>query len=315
MSAPVGIGAAGPRVAVAVCTFNRNQPLAILLEALIVNARRLAGRAVVGVVVVDDSTDGNARHVVERFAERFELGVAYRLSGRQNIALARNLALETAMGMADWIAMTDDDCEPAPDWLEALLEVQRRTGADAVSGILRRRVPPGSPRWLTEEPFLEVGLWEGLEDGAAVQSAATHDSMLSSRWLRDHPLIRFDPGLGVTGGEDPVFYRTAHAAGLRIHYALGAVVYENEPPSRATLSYQLRMFFWFGNSSYITSVRAGARPLRMFLHGGKVVLDALLRPIRRLAAGEAPQLRYGLASLLRGAGVMSGLLGVRVRHR
>jgi glycosyltransferase involved in cell wall biosynthesis len=315
MSVAETTAAGRPRIVVAVCTYNRREPLAVLLEALVANARGLAGRAAIGVVVVDDSRDGNARPVVERFTDRFELGVAYRVSGRQNIAVARNVALETAMGMGDWIAMTDDDCEPAPDWLEALLDVQRRTGVDAVSGRLRRRVPAGSPRWLTEEPFLELGLWEGVDEGAEVTSAATHNSMLSSRWLEAHPEVRFDPRLGVTGGEDPVFYRAAHSAGLRIRYSRRAVVHENEPPSRATLGYQLRTFFWFGNSSYITCVRDGVHPARMFLHGGKGLATALLRPLGRLARGDPPQLRYGLASALKGLGVMVGPLGVRVRHQ
>lgn len=315
MSAPPSTGAGRPRIAVAVCTYERHGPLAVLLEALVANARRLAGRAAVGVVVVDDSSDGNARGVVERFADRFELGLAYRVSGRQNIALARNLALQTAMGLGDWLALTDDDCEPADDWLEVLLDVQARTGADAVSGILRRRVPAGSPRWLTEEPFLELGLWEGIEDGAEVTSAATHNSLISGRWLQAHPDVRFDPRLGVTGGEDPVFYRTAHAAGLRIRYSRRAVVYENEPPARATLRYQLRTFFWFGNSSYVTCVRGGVHPARMFLQGGRGIATALLRPVGRLARREPLQLRYGLASVLKGVGMMAGPLGLRVHHK
>jgi glycosyltransferase involved in cell wall biosynthesis len=315
MSAPPSTTAGRPRIVVAVCTYERHGPLAVLLEALAANAGRLGGRAAVGVVVVDDSKDGNARGVAARFADRFELGLAYRVSGRQNIALARNLALQTATGIGDWIAMTDDDCEPAEDWLEVLLDVQARTGADAVSGILRRRVPAGSPRWLTEEPFLELGLWEGVEDEAEVTSAATHNSLLSARWLELHPDVRFDPALGVTGGEDPVFYRAAHAAGLRIRYSRRAVVYENEPPARATLRYQLRTFFWFGNSSYVTCVRGGVHPARMFLQGGKGLAGAVLRPLGRLARREPPQLRYALASALKGVGTIAGPLGLRVHHR
>lgn len=304
-----------PRVMVAVCTFNRHEPLAVLLEALVANSKRLAGRASVTFVVVDDSVDGNARHVVARFADRFELAGLYRLSGRQNIALARNMALETAIERADWIAMTDDDCEPAPGWLEALLDVQQRTSADAVTGTMKRRAPPGSPRWLTEEPFLASDMLDGIDDGAELRIGATHNSLISSRWLKEHPHVRFDPAFGVTGGEDPVFYRTAHAEGLRIHYSLGAVVYENEPPSRATLRYQLRTFFWLGNSCYRTNVRTGVHPLRMFVHGGKVALSGLVRPFALLARRKAPQLRYGMALMLRGVGVMIGLLGVRVRHK
>ncbi len=127
-------------VAVAVCTYNRHEPLRALLEAVAVNADRLGARAAVGVVVVDDSQDANARPVAEAFQGRFELGLEYRHSGRQNISLARNLALETALPLAQWTAMTDDDCLPVPGWLERLLAMQRATGADAVIGPMLRRV-------------------------------------------------------------------------------------------------------------------------------------------------------------------------------
>ena len=50
-----------------------------------------------------------------------------------------------------------------------LMDTQQRTGADAVTGPMVRRVPSGSPRWLTDEPFLELGQLE------AEDKAATHD--------------------------------------------------------------------------------------------------------------------------------------------
>ena len=95
----------------------------------------------------------------------------YRISGQQNISLARNLAVETATEMGDWTVMTDDDCEPPPEWLEALLDLQERTGADAVTGRMVRRVPDGSPRWITEQPFLELGV-EELADGTEMTSGS-----------------------------------------------------------------------------------------------------------------------------------------------
>jgi succinoglycan biosynthesis protein ExoM len=301
-------------IAVAICTYNRNEALTALLDALLITAARLGERAGVGVVVIDDSTDGKARKVMKRFDRRFERGIEYRISGRQNISLARNLALETASELADWVVMIDDDCEPSPEWLRELLETQRRTGADAVSGPMIRRVPPGSPKWLTDEPFLEVGM-ERIEDEAELMIASTFNSMISSRWLKEHPAIRFDPALGVIGGEDMVFYRSAHAAGLRIRYSKRASVYENEPPSRATLSYQLRSFLWHGNTSYVTSTRAGVRPSRMFLSGLNSMRRALLRPIVRICRGERPQLRYCLASVLYAIGKMIGPFGIRIDHR
>ena len=93
-----------------------------------------------------------------------------------------------------------------------------------------------------------------------------------------------------------VFYGSARAAGLKIHYSQNAYVYENEPPSRATLSYWLRAFFWFGNTTYVTSVHNGVHPFRMFLHGINSLRKAIVRPIARLFVGERPQMRYCLAS-------------------
>src|SRR5262249_1044323 len=157
-----------------------------------------------------DSNDGRALSVAQSYQARFDLGITYRRSGRQNISLARNMAVETASKIADWIAMIDDDCEPQSDWLQVMLDIHKRTHADAVTGTMIRRIPPESPKWLTEEPFLDLGL-DHPEDGAEVTTASTFNCMISSRWIRDHQSIRFEPDLGVVGGEDMVFYRAAHA--------------------------------------------------------------------------------------------------------
>lgn len=301
------------RIAVAICTYQRNEPLRLLLESLIVCADRVRDQAAVGVVIVDDTKDGQARPVLAEFERRFELGIEYRISGRQNISLARNLALETAMGMADWIAMTDDDCEADPNWLKEFLDVQQRTGADAVTGALRRRAPAGSPAWLTEQPFMNVGI-SSAEDGAPASTAATNCSMIRSEWLRDHPHIRFDPGLGVLGGEDMVFYRSARAEGLKIYFSAHGYVHENQPADRLTYRYQLFRFFWEGNSSYVTCVRGGVSPVRMFVHGAASLVRAGTGPVARLARGRDPQWRFTLAGMVNGVGIMTGLLGLRVRH-
>lgn len=302
------------RIAVAICTYKRNDLLARLLEALIVCAERVRERAAVGIVLVDDTTEGMARPVAELFSGKFELGVQYRISGRQNISLARNLAIETAMDMGDWVAMTDDDCEPPAEWLEALLDVQQHTGADAVTGRMRRRVPPGSPSWITEQPFLELGV-ETFPDGSEVPIAATFNTLISAQWLKDHPNIRFEPAMGVVGGEDMVFFRAAHAAGLNIRFSEKAFVFENEPPDRATFGYQLYVYFWHGNSAALASIASGTSRARMFIHGGASLVRACVRPVTRVARKQRPQLRFCLAQVLQATGKLLGSAGVRIDHR
>lgn len=301
-------------IAVAICTFKRNQDLTVLLRALLACAERVRERAAIGVVVVDDTATGDARVVAERFADDFELGLHYRISGRQNISLARNMAVEAAIGIAEWTAMTDDDCEPPPEWLERLLDGQGRTDVDCVTGRMIRRAPPGSPRWLMDEPFFELGVEEPA-DGAEMEAGATFNSMARSRWLKDHADVRFDPAFGVVGGEDMVFFRAARRAGLRICFVAGAHVYENESAARATFRYQLYVHLWHGNSASLSSMRSGIPRWRMAIHGGASLVRAFRRPVARVAAGRTPQLRYSLADVLHATGKLAGVLGMRVRHR
>ena len=302
------------RVAVAICTYKRNDLLTRLLDALLVCAERVRDRAAIGIALIDDTADGQARVIADAFADRFELGLRYAISGKQNISLARNLAIGTALGLGDWIAMTDDDCEPPAHWLQALLDVQRQTGADAVTGRIHRRVPEGSPRWITEQPFLELGQADPA-DGAELTTAATFDTLISGRWLREHPDVRFDPALGAVGGEDMVFFRAAHAAGLKVRYSREGFVWENEPADRATFAYQLYVHLWHGNSSYVAMVDSGQSRARMVAHGVASMGRALARPIGRLGRGQTPQLRYGLAMSLHALGKLLGPFGVRIAHR
>lgn len=303
-----------PRLIAAICTYRRNDELARLLEGLEVAAARVADRCRVGVVVIDDTVERLAEPVATRFADRFALGVTYRVSGKQNISLGRNIGLETGVELGDWIAMTDDDCVPDPDWFVALLDVQAATGADAVSGRYVRSAPDGTPRWLTEQPFLDEGI-HLFEDRSEMEIASTHNSMISAAWLRAHPGVRFDPDLGKLGGEDMVFYRTAREDGLGIRYARHAVIHEIQPPERCTYRYLVRNALWLGNSQYVTTVQSGrSTRVRMFLHGGREMQKALTRPVARLVRRQRPQLRFAFVTLVRATGVMLGAAGVRIAH-
>ena len=302
-----------PKIIVAICTYQRNEPLQTLLSALIEVAATCRERAKVGVVVVDDNPDQRARAVVNEFHDAFALGTRYRTSGKGNISIARNIAINTASEDADWVAMVDDDCEPEPTWLCAYLDVLEATGADCATGPMKLRVPPGSPAWLHEQPFFADVRFD-YENAAPMSLAATNNSIIRASFLRDRPDIRFRPELGKLGGEDMVFYRTAHAAGLKIHFAERAAVWGNEPPERATFKHQVMYRFWLGNSMFVTNSYFGESRARLFLRGGKMFAKALLRPITRLSRLSSPQWRYCVASCASGIGLMTGALGFRKEH-
>lgn len=302
------------RIAVYVCTYKRNEPLARLLGTLQVAADRVADRAEIGVVIIDDNPDGRAKTVVDGFEHHFPLGLHYRHAGSQNISIARNTGLDAASQVGDWVAMTDDDIMVPEDWFVEHLDLQARTGADATTGPLLLQFPVDAPSWIHDEPFDRFGLLDFAED-EKVPICATGNSMIRSSFLLENPDIRFDPDLGILGGEDMVFYRAAVGRGLQCYFSTRTAVFEVEPHERSTLRYQLGRAMWMGNTQFLTNVRSGdATRSRLFLRGGRQVLRAVMRPLSRLAAGEAPQLRFAAALVCEGLGMMVGVVGVELDH-
>jgi succinoglycan biosynthesis protein ExoM len=303
-------------IAVYVCTHQRNEPLRRTLDSLHKAASQVQPQIEIAVVVVDDNPDGRAEPVVADHDGEFARGIHYRHSGAQNISKARNLGLTTAMELADWVAMTDDDETVAEGWFTALADVQRRTGADAVTGPVLLRHPEGSPSWLTDQPFSELLEAPTQPEGARVEVCSTGNSMLRASFLRDHPEIRFRSDLGVLGGEDMVFYRAATTAGLDARYAPEAVCWGEQPPERATYRYILGTSYWLGNTEYLTNFESGtaSRP-RLAVRGLRRVVEAGIRPLRRLRHGDPAQWRYAGAIAARGAGMLIGVFGIKVAHR
>ena len=301
-------------IAVYVCTYKRNEPLARLLGTLQVASDAVAGRAEIGVVIVDDNPDGRAKAVVDGFDHHFPLGLHYRHAGSQNISIARNTGLDAASRIGDWVAMTDDDIMVPADWFTQHLDLQARTGADATTGPLLLQFPADAPSWIHDEPFDRFGLLD-FEEDEQVPICATGNSMLRASFLLENPDIRFDPDLGVLGGEDMVFYRAAVGRGLRCFFSTKTAVYEVEPHERSTLRFQLGRAMWMGNTRFLTNHRSGdATRSRLFLRGGRHVARALVRPFARLAARDAPQLRFTAALACEGLGMMAGVFGVELDH-
>src|SRR2546426_1111000 len=72
-------------------------------------------------IIVDNEPPPGNRPGVEAAAATAPFPMLYVHEPRRGISRARNAALAACAGRCDWIAFTDDDCQPAPDWLAAQL--------------------------------------------------------------------------------------------------------------------------------------------------------------------------------------------------
>jgi GT2 family glycosyltransferase len=196
-------------VVVGIVTHRRPASLQTLLERLAV--LRFPGRAApsISVVVVDNSPDLEGRAVVDRASASGLVPVDYVPLGAGNIASGRNEVLRVACGQAPLIALIDDDELPDIEWLHHLLVARHRTAADVVTGPVVADYPAGAPEWLSRSGFHSMA---GPSTGRWVDEAYTCN-VLVSRDLVRRLALRFDEALGVSGGEDQLFFRQAREGG------------------------------------------------------------------------------------------------------
>jgi glycosyltransferase involved in cell wall biosynthesis len=126
--------AATPRVSVVIPTHNGGATLAGTLTAL---AEQTLPAADYEVIVVDDGSTDDTAAIAEAGGARL-----VRLVPNHGVAVARNRGIDAAR--APVLAFTDDDCLPAPDWLEQVLAAFEDPAVDGIGG----RVVPSDDRAL-----------------------------------------------------------------------------------------------------------------------------------------------------------------------
>ena len=227
---------------VLVCTYRRPDLLIRTLDGI---ARCAAGpgAGAVRVVVVDNDYLCSAGEAVRRWARSASVGVSYLSQPAQNISLTRNMGL--AHATAPWIALIDDDEVPDPGWLAALMEAARRFDADVVFGPVISEFPDDAPAWARQGTLFQR---KRFATGTVIplKEARTGNVLLRAQRLAQDR-FRFDPELGLSGGEDSEFFGRLSKAGYRMVWCDDACVREWTPPSRTRVAWVMKRAFRVGS--------------------------------------------------------------------
>jgi glycosyltransferase involved in cell wall biosynthesis len=187
------------------------------------------------IVVCDNDACLSARPIVDELVSQTQLDIVYCAEPRQNIALARNRAIEHARG--EFIAFIDDDEFPAPDWLSRMLAVLEETCASGVLGPVRPHFEAAPPRWVIDGKFCERP--EHPTGTIMPWSQSRTGNVLFRRSIVANTRTPFRAEFG-TGGEDVDFFRRMTMRGEVFVWCNEGVAYEAVPPSRWTRSYMFR---------------------------------------------------------------------------
>lgn len=223
----------GSHISVCICTFRRVDLLQRLLHKL--GDLETGGVFTYSIVVADNDELRSAEAAVSEFRTASAIAVTYCVEAQQNIAMARNKAVENAHG--DFVAFIDDDEFPAPDWLLRLLETHLKYGVAGVLGPVKPRYECPPPDWMIRGGFFERCSYP-TGHKLNWSETRTGNVLFKRSILRPDELpfrTEFD-----TGAEDLDFFRRMISGGCNFVWCNEAVVYEAVPLSRCTRAYLLR---------------------------------------------------------------------------
>jgi glycosyltransferase involved in cell wall biosynthesis len=262
-----------PEITVVVPTRDRPAGLRRCLARLA--AQTVADR--IEIVVVDDGSED-----VDPVAAAVAAVPGARLvrQPRRGPGAARNAGVRAAR--APIVCFTDDDCEPAPGWAEALAEALR-AGADVAAGDTE---PGGSANRYVVASQLVTNF---VARHASVPFAASNNLGSTARLLRELP---FDEAYPDAAGEDRDWCERLAAEGHRIERRPDATVAHHQELTAAGF---LRQQARYGRGAYRYHRRGPRRPLeRPRFYAG------LLR--RGFEEGAAVGLLVALAQVATAAG-------------
>lgn len=226
-------------VVVCVCTYRRPLQLSRLLDSL---SRIVRHPSTTFLVADNDGSDLDIERRVNEFRRTSGARVEYVIERTPGIAAARNAAFATAASLgADVVAMLDDDEWASPDWLTKLLQARENSGAAIVGG-------PVHPVFATSRPELAGYEWlwsirKDYRDGRIYVSCTCNCLIDVSAVVSILGSRPFPVEFGLTGGEDAVFFRRLHNAGIKMTWAEEALLFEEVPDERAR-------FAWIGQRWY-----------------------------------------------------------------
>jgi GT2 family glycosyltransferase len=238
------------------------------------------------VIVVDDGGSQPLDDIVAGFITAMSVRLI-RQGANSGPAKGRNTGAEAARN--EFLAFTDDDCEPAPDWLSMLARRLQRSSECLIGG----RTVNG----LTDNPYstasqliIDLVYASYNADPEQAQFFASNNLALRADLFRT--CGAFDENFRVS--EDREFCNRWRHCGLRMSYVPDAVVEHRHP---LTLASFLRQHFSYGRgATRFHRTCAGRKSGRLRDHFG--FYARLPRSLREATASMPPRQMVGLVPLL-----------------
>lgn len=277
-------------VSVVVSTHNRQEALRAALERLL----HQVGDVPYEVLIVDNNSTDDTRAIVEGAMASSPVPLHYLFEPRQGVSYGRNTGILHAR--APIIAITDDDCHAAPDWVASIVRsFERYPDVDCIGGRVVPEWPDHVPSWFTGLQAGPLAICEHGDRNLPVDAGQAAPCLLTAN-LASRRSAFDKAGMFSTEyprGQDREIQLRMWRAGCRGLYVPDIVVTVPIPPERLKKPY---FRSWFSNYG---KVHARLELLDRLDKDGRLVSPS---PDSRLF-GAGPHIHRALAvSVLRWVG-------------
>lgn len=215
------------------------------------------------VIVVDNNSPDDTKHVVDGAAPGFPTELRYIFEGRQGRSPALNAGIRAARG--EIVVTTDDDVRVPPDWLNAAATGLETLDCDYVGGRVLPIWRAPRPAWLPDRGGKQWAVIALLDYGDAPVEFGNRVPLGVNMAFRRSAFDRaglLDPDTGrragtLLGQEVREWCIRARRAGLRGFYVPQMVVEHIIPADRLRKAYFRKWFYWRGISRARLYERAG----------------------------------------------------------
>jgi succinoglycan biosynthesis protein ExoM len=233
-------------ITVCICTYKRPEYLKRLLEEL--EKQETDNLFHYSIIIVDNDNYQAAERTVLSYSQGSKMNIKYFIEPEQNIALARNKAVEMATG--DYLSFIDDDEFPGERWLLELYKAMLFYQADGVLGPVLPLYEREPPKWVLKGHFFER---PNHETGEILPWKNTRTgNVLFRKDLFEKEGPWFNPNHG-SGGEDRDFFRKKINENRVFLWCNEAPVYEAVPPVRWERSFMIKRAFLRGKVAFENS--------------------------------------------------------------
>ena len=287
--------AIGKPIAICIATYQRPAMLTELLQSI--HNCRLPENHTVELRIIDNDAQGSARSQVNAFrakATQFS-NIRYTIEPRQNIAHARNRAIE--LGEAGAYIFVDDDETVRPDWLVELIDCAERYHADAVFGAVTGKLETPNNTWQARGAFFDK---EVPPTGSTIdwRDTRTSNTLVRGEWFNTKG-FRFDCALGRSGGSDSHLFARMSAGPAHYVSCREAAVEESIPAHRARFAWLWKRAYRNG-LIYERNVKATGAANHPIARVGKRLAASIaltLRGLPKLIIGKPEACIHGLLKI------------------